>query len=58
MAEIVNLNRFRKARKRAAEEVQAEVNRTKFGRTKTEKTNDRMAAEKQQRDLEGKKRDE
>lgn len=58
MAEIVNLNRFRKARKRAAEELQAEANRTKFGRTKTEKMNDRLAVEKQERDLEGKKRDE
>ncbi|HVJ36103.1 MAG TPA: DUF4169 family protein [Terriglobia bacterium] len=58
MAEIVNLNRFRKARKRAAEKLQAEANRTKFGRTKTEKMNDRLAVEKQERDLEGKKRDE
>jgi hypothetical protein len=58
MAEIVNLNRFRKAQKRATDERQAEANRTKFGRSKAEKLNDRRAAEKQQQDLDGKKRDD
>lgn len=35
--EIINLNRFRKTRQRAAEEAKAEENRIRFGRTKAEK---------------------
>ncbi len=58
MAEIVNLNRFRKAQKRLAEDRQADANRVKFGRSKTEKLNDRRAAEKQLQEIDGKKRDE
>jgi len=58
MAEIVNLNRFRKAEKRAAEERQAEANRVKFGRSKAEKQRDRHNTGKQQRDLDSKKRDD
>ena len=58
MAEIVNLNRFRKTQKRAADERQAEANRVKFGRSKTEKQNDRRDTERQQQDLDGKKRED
>jgi hypothetical protein len=58
MAEIVNLNRFRKAQKRATEEQQAEANRAKFGRSKTEKQNDRHLSDKQRQELDGKKRDD
>jgi hypothetical protein len=58
MAEIVNLNRFRKAKKRLADERQADVNRVKFGRGKTEKLNDRRQAEKQRQEIDDKKRDE
>jgi hypothetical protein len=36
-ADIVNLNKFRKARERAEAEKQAEANRVRFGRTKAEK---------------------
>jgi len=36
-AEIVNLNKFRKAKERAEQERQAELNRAKFGRTKIER---------------------
>jgi hypothetical protein len=57
MAEIVNLNRLRKAQKRAAKDRQAEANRVKFGRTKTEKKNDQQVGEKQRDVLDGKKRD-
>jgi hypothetical protein len=57
MAEIVNLNRARKAQKRISEERQAEANRVKFGRTKAEKKNDRTIAQKLDQDLDGKKRD-
>jgi len=58
MAEIVNLNRFRKAQKRATDERQAEANRVKFGRSKAEKQNDRRTADKQQQELDSKKRDD
>ncbi len=43
MAEIVNLNRARKAKARADREASAAENRIKFGRTKAEKA--RSAAE-------------
>lgn len=36
-AEIVNLNKFRKAREKAEDEKRAEQNRARFGRTKAEK---------------------
>jgi hypothetical protein len=36
-ADIVNLNKFRKARERAEAERQAEANRVRFGRTKAER---------------------
>jgi Domain of unknown function (DUF4169) len=38
-ADIVNLNRFRKARAKVDKAKQAAENRVKFGRTKAEKTN-------------------
>jgi hypothetical protein len=37
MAEVVNLRNFRKRREREEKEVAAQVNRARFGRTKTEK---------------------
>lgn len=39
-AEIVNLNKFRKARERAEQERKAEENRAKHGRTKADRTRD------------------
>ena len=38
MAEIINLKRARKAKERAAKDVQAAANRAAFGRTKAERT--------------------
>lgn len=38
MAEIINLNRFRKARARTEREATADANRLAHGRTKAEKT--------------------
>jgi hypothetical protein len=55
MAEIVNLNRFRKAQKREEAERQAGANRVKFGRTKAEKDNDKRTADRRQNDMDGKK---
>jgi hypothetical protein len=58
MAEIVNLNRVRKAKARTDAGKAAEANRAKFGRTKVER--DAEAAEQAQRKalLDGAKREE
>jgi len=58
MAEIVNLNRARKAKLRADATKQAEANRARFGRTKAEKQAE--AAEQARRDalLDGVKRED
>lgn len=58
MAELVNLNRVRKAKKREEEARQAETNRVRFGRTKAEKTRDQAEVTKLVADLDGKKVEE
>ncbi len=58
MSNIINLNRFRKQKKRTEAEQSAEENRTKFGRTKTQKEKDASAAEKSSRHIEGHKRED
>ena len=58
MAEIVNLNKMRKAKARATDESRAQANRVKHGRTKAEKENDRRAEERSARLHRGKKLDE
>lgn len=57
MAELVNFNKARKGRARAAAEAQAAENRIRFGRTKAEKDLVKARAEKARRDLEAGKRD-
>ena len=57
MAELVNLNRARKERAKAAAEETAAQNRVKFGRTKAEKALTKARDEKASRELEGKKRE-
>jgi len=57
MASVINLNRFRKAKKRAAAEQRAAENRVAFGRTKKEhKTADRERL-LANRELDGKRLD-
>lgn len=58
MAEIVNLNRARKAKAKTVAAEQAEANRARFGRTKAEKA--REAQEKARREalLDGVKRED
>jgi hypothetical protein len=58
MAEIINLNRARKARARADATKQADANRVKFGRTKPER--EAEAAEQARRAalLDGAKRED
>ena len=57
MAEVINLRRARKARERADAEAQAAENRVRYGRPKAEKRLEAARAEKERRDLEGKRRD-
>lgn len=58
MAELINLNKARKARERAAAKAQAVENRAKHGRGKGEKTVSKLEAERARRDLDGKKRED
>jgi hypothetical protein len=51
---VVNLNRFRKKKKREAKAKQAEVNRIRHGRTGAEKERERLERERAARLLEGK----
>ncbi len=51
MADVVNLNRFRKRKAREIAERQAEENRVRFGRTKAQKQRDAAEAEEAQRRL-------
>lgn len=54
MAEIVNLNRFKKAKARDSKDQAATENRVRFGRTKAEKANDRRAETRREQLLAGK----
>ncbi|MBK8160768.1 MAG: DUF4169 family protein [Rhodospirillaceae bacterium] len=54
MAEIINLNRAKKAKARDSEERLAAENRVRFGRTKVEKANDRREMARREQLLAGK----
>lgn len=58
MAEIVNLNRFRKAKAKTENSRAAETNRVRFGRSKAEREAERLRREKLDRDLDGAKLEE
>ena len=58
MAEIVNLNKARKARAKQEAEAQAAANRVKHGRNKAEKANDARAEARRQALLDRAKREE
>lgn len=55
MAEVINLNRFRKAKAKAEAAAEAKANRTRFGRNKEQKREDNRAKEQAVKDLDGKK---
>jgi hypothetical protein len=55
MGEIVNLNRFRKERDRAAKAKNAEENRVRFGRTKDEREGTDANTQKADKTLDDKK---
>jgi hypothetical protein len=58
MAELINLNKARKAKARAAGKTQAAENRAKFGQTKAQKQVTRLDTERARRELDGKKRED
>lgn len=54
MADIINLNQYRKARARAEKERLAEQNRVRHGRTRTAKESARREQDRQVAELDGK----
>lgn len=58
MGDVVNLNRFRKAKEKAAREAQAVANRTRYGRTKDQRAREKDDAARTAKELEGKKIDD
>ena len=58
MGEIVNLNKARKAKLKAAADSQAKVNRVSHGRTKGQTLTEQLEAERQRRKLDQARRDE
>lgn len=58
MAELINLNKARKAKARADDKARATENRAKFGQTKGQKTVARLDAERARRELDGKERED
>lgn len=58
MGEVVNLNKVRKARAKAAATDQAKVNRASHGRTKGQTQAEHLEAERQRRKLDEARRDE
>ena len=57
MAEIINLNRARKAKARADKETTAAANRAKHGRTKAERAREKLEAERAGKALDDSKRE-
>ena len=57
MADIINLNKARKARARADKTVRAQENRMRFGRTKAQKQADAAESDKVSRILDGAERE-
>ena len=57
MAEIINLNKARKAKARVEKSMRAHANRLRFGRTKAQKQTEAAETAKQARLLDESKRD-
>ena len=58
MGEVVNLNKARKARDKAAALAQARENRARFGRSKGQKTLEKLEADQAERSLDGARRED
>jgi hypothetical protein len=56
-AMIINLNQFRKKRRRIEAETQAKENRVRFGRTKEERTAELRERERAKKEIENKRLD-
>jgi uncharacterized protein DUF4169 len=54
---IVNLNQYRKKRKRAEAETRATENRVRFGRSKEERSKDLLERERATKEIEDKRLD-
>lgn len=57
MAEVVNLNRARKAKARVNNRAERDENAAKFGRTKAQKAAEKSAADKARKTLDAHRRD-
>ena len=53
MAEVINLNHFRKAKRKADKETQAARNRVRHGRRKDDRLRQDVGETRRQRDLDG-----
>ncbi|MEQ3650293.1 DUF4169 family protein [Hyphomonas sp.] len=58
MADPINLNKFRKAKAKVDKAQQAQENRAKFGRTKTEKSLEQARADKARRETDAHRRED
>jgi hypothetical protein len=58
MGDVVNLNRFRKAKEKAVREAQAAANRTRYGRTKDQRAREKEEAARTAKELDSKKIDD
>ncbi|WP_371879535.1 DUF4169 family protein [Nannocystis punicea] len=57
MGDVINLNRYRKAKARAEKEQKAEANRVRHARTRTEKQAVQRELDRQSTELDGKRLD-
>jgi hypothetical protein len=58
MGDVVNLNRFRKAKEKAVREAQATANITRYRRTKDQRAREKDEAARIAKDLDSKKIDD
>ena len=58
MGDVVNLNKYRKAKQRESDARAAEINREKFGRNKAQTAQDRLQRRQEEKALDGKKLDD
>lgn len=58
MGDVINLNRFRKAREKAAKSQEADANRRKFGRTRAAKAVEEQEEARRAALLDGAKRED
>lgn len=58
MAEIVNLNRARKAQARVKKRAEGDENAAKFGRTKSQKAAEKSAADRARQTLDAHRRED